>query len=92
MTLFLSVKSTVPGHSAHCMFHFPLLFFDRINTVKCLELTSHVRAKQGLEILAFSRAQFACFFALYKKKKAKETKRRNRMSRKSSYLVHFLLG
>ena len=69
MTLFLSVKSTVPGHSAHCMFHFPLLFFDRINTVKCLELTSHVRAEQGLEILAFSRAHsLLTFFALYKKK------------------------
>ena len=72
MTLFLSVKSTVLGHSAHCMFHFPLLFFDRINTVKCLELTSHVRAKQGLEIFSlFACAQFACFFALYKKRQKK---------------------
>lgn len=74
MTLFLSVKSTVPGHSAHCMFHFPLLFFDRINTVKCLELTSHLRAKQGLEILAFSRAHSLLAFSHYKKKRQKKLK------------------
>ena len=75
MTLFLSVKSTVPGHSAHCMFHFPLLFFDRINTVKCLELTSHVRAEQGLEILAFSRAHSLLTFShCIKKKRQKKLK------------------
>lgn len=74
MTLFLSVKSTVLGHSAHCMFHFPLLFFDRINTVKCLELTSHVSAKQGLEILAFSRAHSLLSFSHCIKKGQKKLK------------------